>query len=235
MIAGLQKMTLLDYPGKVACTVFLPGCNFRCPFCHNAGLLSDGGEQIPTQTLMAFLKKRQGLLDGVCITGGEPTLYQELPALMRSIKELGFSVKLDTNGSNPGVLKALVAEGLVDYVAMDIKNCREKYAQTAGNPRIDLAAIEESMVFLMTGTLPYEFRTTVVKQLHTREDIDKIGKWFQKLSPEKKVSQYFLQAYVHRDSVLCGGLCAPETTQLQDFVSVAGEYVHTAKIRGAQG
>lgn len=233
MIAGLQKMTLLDYPGKVACTVFLPGCNFRCPFCHNSGLLTDGGEQIPVEEFLAFLKKRQGLLDGVCITGGEPTLYPELPALLTQIKALGFAVKLDTNGSNPGVLKALVEAKLVDYVAMDIKNCRERYHATAGSNHIDMDAIEESMVFLMTGTLPYEFRTTVVKQLHCREDFQAMGRWFQKLSPEKKVSQYFLQSYVHRDSVLCGGLSAPESTDLQDFLSAIGAYVHTAKIRGS--
>ena len=137
-IAGLQKMTLLDYPGKVACTVFLQGCNYRCPFCHNSGLLDGRGDDcIPEEELLGFLKKRVGLLEGVCITGGEPTLQKDLPQLLEAIKALGFAVKLDTNGSRPAVLRDLVSRGLVDYVAMDIKNCPERYAETTGTPRID--------------------------------------------------------------------------------------------------
>lgn len=231
MIAGLQKMTLLDYPGKVACTVFLQGCNFRCPFCHNSGLLSSAGDpEIPAEELLTFLKKRQGLLDGVCITGGEPTLHKELPELIRTIKELGFFVKLDTNGFRPAVLKELA--GMLDYVAMDIKNCPVRYAETAGLPQIPLSHIEESMVFLMEGTLDYEFRTTVVQEFHTRKDIEAIGKWFQKLSPDRKVKNYFLQPYTDRDSVLCSGLHRPENGDLQGFLEVISPYVHTAKIRG---
>lgn len=231
MIAGLQKMTLLDYPGKVACTVFLQGCNFRCPFCHNSGLLSSAGDpEIPTEELLAFLKKRQGLLDGVCITGGEPTLHKELPELIRTIKELGFSVKLDTNGFRPAVLKELA--GMLDYVAMDIKNCPARYGETAGLPQIPLSHIEESMVFLIEGSLDYEFRTTVVQEFHTREDIDAIGKWFQKLSPDRKVKKYFLQPYADRDSVLCSGLHRPESGDLQGFLEAILPYVHTAEIRG---
>ncbi len=231
MIAGLQKMTLLDYPGKVACTVFLQGCNFRCPFCHNSGLLSSAGDpEIPTEELLTFLKKRQGLLDGVCITGGEPTLHKELPELIRTIKELGFSVKLDTNGFRPAVLKELA--GMLDYVAMDIKNCPARYGETAGLPQIPLSHIEESMVFLIEGSLDYEFRTTVVQEFHTREDIDAMGKWFQKLSPDRKVKKYFLQPYADRDSVLCSGLHRPESGDLQGFLEAILPYVHTAEIRG---
>lgn len=231
MIAGLQKMTLLDYPGKVACTVFLQGCNFRCPFCHNSGLLSAAGDpEIPTEELLTFLKKRQGLLDGVCITGGEPTLHKKLPELIRAIKELGFSVKLDTNGFRPAVLKELA--GMLDYVAMDIKNCPARYGETAGLPQIPLSHIEESMVFLIEGSLDYEFRTTVVQEFHTREDIDAMGKWFQKLSPDRKVKKYFLQPYADRDSVLCSGLHRPESGDLQGFLEAILPYVHTAEIRG---
>ena len=176
MIAGLQKMTLLDYPGKVACTVFLQGCNFRCPFCHNSSLLGKAEEPpIPREELMAFLKKRVGLLDGVCITGGEPTLQKELPALLRDIKALGYAIKLDTNGYRPDVLRALVEENLIDYVAMDIKNCPRRYGETAGLPGLDLSKIEESMTFLIRGTLPYEFRTTVTAQHHTPEDMKEMG------------------------------------------------------------
>lgn len=232
MIAGLQKMTLLDYPGKVACTVFLQGCNFRCPFCHNSGLLGGAGEQsIPVEELLAFLAKRKGLLDGVCITGGEPTLWKSLPELISQIKAMGFAVKLDTNGSNPPMLKELAARGLVDYVAMDIKNAPHKYAQTAGCD-LELTAVEESMRFLMTGELAYEFRTTLVRELHSREDLEAMGKWFQKISPAKKVQQYYLQNYTHRDSVLCGGLHPHKSTQLQDFLQVIAPYVHRAEIRG---
>lgn len=231
MIAGLQKMTLLDYPGKVACTVFLQGCNFRCPFCHNSGLLPSAGDpEIPTKELLTFLKKRQGLLDGVCITGGEPTLHKELPELIRTIKELGFFVKLDTNGFRPAVLKELA--GMLDYVAMDIKNCPARYGETAGLPQIPLSHIEESMVFLMEGSLDYEFRTTVVQEFHTREDIEAMGKWFQKLSPDRKVKKYFLQPYADRDSVLCSGLHRPESGELQGFLEAILPYVHTAEIRG---
>ena len=146
IISGLQKMTLLDYPGKVACTVFLQGCNFRCPFCHNSDLLgNEGPEPISEETLFAFLKKRVGLLDAVCITGGEPTLQKDLPQLLRKIKELGYLVKLDTNGNRPDVLKAVVEAGLVDYVAMDVKNCPARYGQTAGIPHMTLQHIEESI------------------------------------------------------------------------------------------
>ena len=157
MIAGLQKMTLLDFPGKVACTVFLQGCNWRCPFCHNSELLPGKGEELMSvEKFLQFLKTRQGLLEGVCVSGGEPTLYKELPALLAQIKALGFSVKLDTNGSRPEVLKALVAQKLVDYVAVDAKNSPARYAETVGKENFDLAPVEESMRFLIEGDLPYE-------------------------------------------------------------------------------
>ena len=233
MIAGLQKMTLLDYPGKVACTVFLQGCNFRCPFCHNSGLLGASEQpSIAQEDLFAFLRKRQGILDGVCITGGEPTLHKDLPELLQKIKDMGFLVKLDTNGYRPDVLKSLVGQGLVDYVAMDIKNCPERYAQTAGLSHLELARIEESMVFLMQGELDYEFRTTVVQQFHTAKEMEAIGQWFHKLSPEQKVKKYFLQPYTDRESVLCGGLSAPEKADLLAFQDILSSCVHSIGIRG---
>ncbi len=232
MIAGLQKMTLLDYPGKVACTVFLQGCNFRCPFCHNSGLLAPQGDPgISEEELFAFLKKRQGILDGVCITGGEPTRYKELPELIKKIKAMGFLVKLDTNGYRPEVLKAVAQD--LDYVAMDIKNCPARYGETVGLKNPDLSKIEESMVFLMEGSLDYEFRTTVVREFHTQADIRAMGQWFGCLS-EKKVKKYFLQGYVDRDSVLCGGLHGPETADLQAFLELIAPCVRAAEIRGGQ-
>lgn len=234
MIAGLQKMTLLDYPGKVACTVFLAGCNFRCPFCHNAGLLAGAPEQIPEEELLSFLKKRQGLLDGVCITGGEPTLYKELPQLLEKIKALGFSVKLDSNGTNPAMLKSLVAAGLVDYVAMDIKNSPVRYGQTAGIPEPPLETLTESIRFLLEGELDYEFRTTVVQEFHSLEDFTAIGRWLTKISPDRKAKKYFLQQFVQRDSVLCGGLSAPDATQLLAFQESLLPFVHAVEIRGIE-
>ena len=235
MIAGLQKMTLLDYPGKVACTVFLQGCNFRCPFCHNSSLLGQPEQDpIPVEELLAFLKKRQGLLDGVCITGGEPTLHKNLPDLLRQIKDLGFLVKLDTNGYRPEILKALVAQGLVDYVAMDIKNCPARYGETAGVSKLDLSKIEESMHFLMTGELDYEFRTTVVQEFHTQKDMVEMGLWFQKIAPENVVKKYFLQPYTDRDSVLCMGLHTPEKADLLAFQAVISPCVREARIRGSE-
>ena len=235
MIAGLQKMTLLDYPGKVACTVFLQGCNFRCPFCHNASLLGGPVQpELPWEELMAFLRKRVGLLDGVCITGGEPTLHKELPQLIRQIKELGFAVKLDTNGYRPEVLKDLVQQGLIDYVAMDIKNCPARYGQTAGVGDLDISKIEESMTFLMTGQLPFEFRTTVVEEFHSVEDLEAIGQWFAALCPEQKPQKYFLQPYTDRDSVLCGGLHSPNVAKIKAFLAACEPFVHQIEIRGLQ-
>ena len=177
-IHGLQKMTLLDFPGKVACTVFLGGCDFRCPFCHNSELLDGSVPPLMTgEELLAFLKKRQGLLDGVCITGGEPLLRPDLDELLFAIRELGFAIKLDTNGTHPHRLRTLVEAGLVDYVAMDIKNSPERYGETAGVEGLDLAPIRESVSYLLNGTVDYEFRTTVVKQLHNEDSFRGIGPW----------------------------------------------------------
>ena len=232
VIAGLQKMTLLDFPGKVACTVFLQGCNFRCPFCHNSDLLGkDGPEPIPAQELLAFLKKRVGLLDGVCITGGEPTLQPALPALLKSIKALGYSIKLDTNGSRPDVLKQLVEEKLVDYVAMDIKNSPHRYGQTAGVPKMTLENMEESIRFLLSGAVDYEFRTTVMDELHDAAAFSDIGTWLQSLSSDHKIHRFFLQPYVDRDSVLCGGFTTPCNEKLQKLAEIMKPYADSVSIR----
>ena len=232
-ILGIQKMTLLDFPGKVACTVFLGGCNFRCPFCHNGGLL-DGcaAEVMSTEELLRFLKSRQGLLDGVCITGGEPTLSAELPELMAQIKELGFAVKLDTNGSRPEVLKAVVNAGLVDYVAMDVKNSPQHYAATVGLTKAPLEAIEESLRFLMEGSVDYELRTTVVEELHNAVSIQDMGRWLQNLSGGKIIPKLFLQLFVQRDSVLDHSLSAPETAKITNFVKLLSYFALEVSVRG---
>ena len=233
MIAGLQKMTLLDYPGKVACTVFLQGCNYRCPFCHNSELLPRKGEEFMTEEeFLSFLKKRQGLLDAVCVSGGEPTLYKDLPRLLKAIKDLGYLVKLDTNGSDPEVLKALVTDGLIDYVAMDIKNSPARYGETVGLSRVDMEAIEESIRFLLSDAVAYEFRTTVVAQLHDDASILEMGTWLSSLLPGKKPAQLFLQKFVDRDTVIFSGLSAPDEEQMKGFVSLLAPFVEKVAIRG---
>lgn len=231
-IVGLQKMTLLDYPRKVACTVFLPGCNFRCPFCHNGQLL-EGKQDILMDDgeLLIFLSKRKGLLDGVCITGGEPTLQPELVSLIAQIKSMGFAVKLDTNGSHPDVLKDLVSQNLLDYAAMDIKNSPDAYTRTAG-ACVQLQQIEESIRFLAEDRVDYEFRTTVVDQLHDPATILQMGRWVSSLAPEGKVKRWFLQPFVDRDTVLFAGLCAPEASRISEFAEFLRPFAKEIAVRG---
>ena len=232
MICGLQKMTLLDYPGKIACTVFLGGCNFRCPFCHNSELFMGKPERLmEDEEFVKFLSTRKGLRDGVCVSGGEPTLYKDLPVFLAKSKELGFPVKLDTNGYRPEVLKALVAAGLVEYVAMDVKNSPAMYAKTVGLETIELAKIEESLGFLIDGNVDYELRTTLVSQLHTEESIQDMGQWLVSLVPGKKPKKLFLQSFVDRDTVLFGNLSAPETEATHRFARILEPFVETISIR----
>ncbi len=232
MISGLQKMTLLDFPGRVACTVFLQGCNFRCPFCHNTGLLPRQGEQMmATEDLLKFLRSRTGLLDGVCLTGGEPTLQDDLPALIRSIRALGYKVKLDTNGSRPQMLKVLTEEGLVDYVAMDVKNAPSRYGEIIGLKKVDMASMEESLRHLIGGTVDYEVRTTLVAQFHDEEAVREMGQWLGALVPGKKPKIWYLQTFVDRDSVEFSGLTAPETAQTEAFRAILEPFAEKVVIR----
>lgn len=197
-IHGFQKTTLLDYPGHLAATIFFGGCNFLCPYCHNGSLVlcPDSLPAIPKEDIINTLKKRKGILEGVCITGGEPTLAAELTGFIAEIKELGFLVKLDTNGSNPARLKELVLSGLIDYVAMDIKNSRNKYSKTIGKASYSIDKIAESVDFLLTGKVAYEFRTTVTKELHTPADFSAIGEWI------KGAKAYYLQSYKVSEDVI---------------------------------
>ena len=221
-------MTLLDFPGAVACTVFLGGCDFRCPYCHNAELLDPNFPPLMDETeLLAFLKKRQGLLDGVCITGGEPLLRQELPTLLGEIRALGYKIKLDTNGAHPAQLRRILDAGLADYVAMDIKNSPERYAETIGRAQFDVAPIRESVRLLMAGDTDYEFRTTVVAELHGEEDIRAIGRWIA------GARRYFLQPFTDRETVPLAGLSAPTQAQLDRFLAIAREFVPETQLRGA--
>ncbi len=224
---GFQKMTMLDFPGKVACTLFTGGCNFRCPFCHNAFLVTSfNGEVYDEEEILSYLKKRKGLLDGVCVTGGEPLLQVGLDEFLRKVKELGYLVKLDTNGSFPTRLKKLVGEGLVDYVAMDIKNCKEKYKLTSGYESLDVSAIEESVDFLINGKVDYEFRTTVVDGFHEKEDFEKIALW---INGAKK---YFLQNFVDSGNLIKEGLVGVSRDKMLEFSSLFKGKIPIVEIRG---
>lgn len=228
-IHGLQKMTLLDFPGHVACTVFLGGCDFRCPFCHNFELVDGTAKPLmEEEELLLFLKKRQGLLDGVALTGGEPCLHKDLPELIRKIRELGFAVKLDTNGYHPELLSALLEEGLLDYVAMDIKNSPEKYVVTVGLKEIDLSLIEQSISLLINSGIDYEFRTTVIREFHEASDFPEIGKMI------RGAKRYFLQAFTDRDSVPYAGLSAPDPSEMQHFAQISREFVPETQLRGVE-
>ena len=232
-ISGLQKLTLLDFPGRVACTVFLGGCNLRCPFCHNSQLLGgDAEELMDSGALLDFLRKRQGVLDGVCITGGEPTLHADLPELLRSIRALGYAIKLDTNGTNPQLLRRLIDEGLVDYVAMDVKNGPDRYAETVGIEGFSLAATEESIRLLLEDKTDYELRTTVVLPLHSEDSIAAMSAWLTALGDGKKVKRLYLQPFVDRDTVPVAGLCAPEADTLSAFVGLLQSCADYVTLRG---
>lgn len=225
---GLQKMTLLDYPGKVACTVFTGNCNLRCPFCHNASLVLSPGD-LPAYTeeeILSFLKKRQGLLDGVCLTGGEPLLQKDVFSFLQKVKELGFSVKLDTNGFYSAKLKELVSAGLVDYVAMDVKNCMDKYAETVGLAEPALDAVEESIDFLLSGAVEFEFRTTVVQELHTVQDIERLAQRIQ------GAPRYFLQRFVDSGNLIGTQLSAPTEQTMRQMQAAAARYVKNTQLRG---
>lgn len=227
-IHGFQKMTMLDYPGKVACTLFTAGCNFRCPFCHNALLVTeiDTAATYDEEEIFEYLRKRRGILDGVAITGGEPLLNRDIIDLLKKIKDLGYAVKLDTNGSFPDLLKFVVEEKLVDYVAMDVKNTKQKYAATVGLSHLDLRPIEESVAFLLSGKLDFEFRTTVVKELHNEADIAAIADWI------KGAPRYFLQNFQTSEHMIGANLHAHDPEMLEKLRAVAARKIPNTFLRG---
>ena len=226
-IHGLQKMTLLDFPGRVACTVFLGGCDFRCPFCHNYELVDGSAPAaMDEEALFSFLEKRRGLLDGVAITGGEPCLRPQLPDMMARMRAMGYAVKLDTNGAHPALLADILRRGLADYVAMDIKNSPGKYALTCGMEALDLAPIHESVKLLMADGVDYEFRTTLVDELHEAADIEAIGAWIA------GARHYFLQVFSDRESVPFGNFHAPSPEKLRAYRDIARRFVPGAELRG---
>lgn len=229
-IQGLQKLTLLDYPDKVACTIFTAGCNFRCPFCHNASLVTqiDTAQTVLQQDVFSFLTKRQGLLDGVCITGGEPLLQPDIEAFIREIKSLGYAVKLDTNGSNSQKLIELVERGLVDYVAMDIKNTLSKYGKTIGIEGYCIEQVKESVEYLLKGNVSYEFRTTVVRELHKREDFAAIGSWI------RGAQKYYLQRFVDSGDLIQSGLHPYSKEIMEQALQIVKQSVKMAELRGVE-
>lgn len=249
IIHGLQKMTLLDFPGQVACTVFLGGCEFRCPFCHNADLLDMAAPGLmDDEELLAFLKGRTGLLDGVAFTGGEPLLRRDLPDLLERVRQLGYKIKVDTNGDHPDRLREIVEAGLVDYVAMDVKNSPERYAETIGwsamraggsaqpdggadSVSAEKAAsiirrIDESIRYLLSGPVSYEFRTTVVKQFHDADSFRAIAEWID------GAKRYELQGFVDRDTVPFAGLEAYSREEMEAFAEIVRPHVEAVELRG---
>lgn len=227
-ISGLMKLTLLDFPGHVACTVFLAGCNFRCPFCHNGSLVRGGDIEISREELLAFLKKRQGVLDGVCITGGEPLMNRDVAELAREIKALGYLVKLDTNGSYPERLGEMLSSGLVDYVAMDIKNSPNGYGKACGVD-FDTEIIKKSVEIIKSSGVAHEFRTTVVKGIHTAVDIAECAKWIG------EGERYFLQSYkVSEDIIAPEGLSAFSDDELKSILDGARKINFATELRGVE-
>lgn len=227
-INGFQKLTLLDFPGKTACTVFTPGCNFRCPFCHNASLVThiDNSYDMSEEDILLYLEKRKNLLDGVAITGGEPLLQNGIEDFISRVKAMGYAVKLDTNGSFPEKLIQIVEKGLADYVAMDIKNSKAKYGETVGIENFDITPVEKSVEFLLQNKVPYEFRTTVVDKFHTVDDIQEIVCWI------KGANKYFLQNFVDSGDLIEDGLTAVPLEKLKEMREKASKIIENVELRG---
>lgn len=228
--SGMEKVSLVDYDGYTACTVFTAGCNMRCPFCQNAALLGPASLTISEDEVIDYLQRRTNLIDALCITGGEPTLWQDLPDFIRRVRRAlpHLRVKLDTNGTNPDMLKVLLDEALLEYVAMDIKNCKEKYESTAGAP-VDLDKIERSLSLLSEKEDPnfsFELRTTVVAELHTEQDMHDIGVWL------KDTPRFFLQMFRDRGTNLTEGLHAHSDETLIRFGEILRKYIPSVTVRG---
>lgn len=230
VIGGFQKMTAVDFPGTLACTVFTAGCDYRCPFCHNAPLVTPPFDPSPMAEadVLAYMEKRRDMLQGVCITGGEPLMQGDIAAFIGKVRALGYKVKIDTNGSYPDRLAALLDGGLVDYVAMDVKNAPARYAETVGLPLCDLGSVERSMALLKASPVPYELRTTVVRELHTPDDLVALARWIA------GAPRYFLQPYRDSVNILGGpGFHSYSPDELAAILERVREYVPSASLRGA--
>ena len=227
-ILGFEKMSLVDFDDLVSATLFTGGCNFKCGFCHNSPLVSSYKDlpEIQQDDILAYLKKRQGILDGVCVSGGEPTLNNDLPEFIEKIKNLGYKVKLDTNGTNPDMVKQLFNDGLVDYFAMDIKNDKKTYAKIIGFDAFDTAKVEKTVEFFLTAPVKYEFRTTLVNEFHTKENMINIGKWI------KGADKYFLQKFKENENCIEQGFSPVEEEKAKEFIEILTPYIPTIKLRG---
>lgn len=225
-IVGIEKFSMVDFGERITCTLFIEGCNFRCPFCHNGSLVAGGAPEIPEETIFDYLIKRKGMVDAVCISGGEPTLQKGLDGFLAKIKALGYPVKLDTNGTSPAAIIRLHKAGLIDYIAMDIKNSPAGYAATAGVSISHIESIKESAHYLMTSGIDYEFRTTLVDGFHTEEDMAAISKW---LAGAKR---YYLQKFVDSDNCLQAGLAEVSLKKAQDYKRLLSEYIECVELRG---
>ncbi len=227
-IAGLEKMSLVDFDGYVCATIFTAGCNFKCGFCHNSALVigADKLPLIPEQEVLSYLEKRKGILDAVCISGGEPTLQPDLKEFCSKVKKLGYKIKLDTNGTNPTLVKELFNEGLVDYFAMDIKNDRDSYASIIGFDKYDITKIQETVSFFLNGGVPYEFRTTIIAEFHKEQNIREIGKWI------KGADKYFLQKFKNSENCIESHLSAVDDNTVLKFKDILSEYIPTTRLRG---
>lgn len=227
-IQGLQKLTLLDYPDKMACTIFTGGCNLRCPFCHNAGIvLNPSAEgEYSVEDILSFLKKRQGILEGVVITGGEPLMQKDIDVFIEKIRELGYSVKLDTNGTYPDKLRELIDRGLIDYVAMDIKASPAGYPPAVGIGGYDISKIEKSVKLLLEGRVDYEFRTTVVREFHSIFDMNALGEFI------KGAKRHYLQAFRDSGELIGFGLSGVDKKEMEEMRKILLGYVEKCELRG---
>ena len=229
-ICGYQKTTLLDYPGHVAATIFTGGCNFRCPFCHNSDLVVNPTMSpcISQEEIFAFLKKRKNVLSGICITGGEPTLQTNLSEFIKKVRFLGYKIKLDTNGYRPDVISSLLEDNLLDYIAMDIKAGLSNYAKVSGIPNLDTSKIKESISIIENSGIDYEFRTTVVKELHSQEDFLEISEMLSSSSP------YFIQSFKDSGNILTPGLSSCDTETLNQYLAIVKNKLPFSSLRGIE-
>ena len=226
IILGMEKLSLVDYPNNVCAVLFTSGCNFRCPFCHNSGIVMEDFKPLNNIEIFDFLKERRKFLDGVCVSGGEPTLQPDLVDFIRKIKELGFKVKLDTNGTNPKVLEELLALKLIDYVAMDIKNSFEKYPLTTATENVIIKDIKESIEILKKNNIDYEFRTTLIKEFHTEEEIHKISEIL------KGAKRLYLQRYISSDNCINNNLTAVEKDIASSWKDILSKNIQEVFLRG---
>lgn len=225
-ICGYQKTTLLDYPGHVAATIFTGGCNFRCSFCHNSDLLLNPNIFISEKEIFAFLEKRKNILSGICITGGEPTLQKNLPLFIEKVRSLGYKIKLDTNGYRPEIISDLLDKKLLDYIAMDIKSGYSNYAKVSGVPNLDIDIIKKSIFIIENSDISYEFRTTVVKELHTKQDFYEICEMISPISP------FYIQSFKDSGNILTPGLSSCNIETLNTYLSIMHNNKINASLRG---